>query len=123
MRADVAPDDRWKAELTCGNPAPLWTDVVVYQAGAAAFGVGENITCVPDAATGVGPANHKAALVALHPDGRRLEAHHPLNQLEHGHFQRTQLILGQFAPRFLQRKRKDARGLVGPQASFGSCSM
>ncbi len=44
--ADVAPDDRWKAELTCGNPAPLWTDVVVYQAGAAAFPLPpQAITC------------------------------------------------------------------------------
>lgn len=35
--ADVAPDDRWKVELTCSNPGPLWTDVVVYQRGAASF--------------------------------------------------------------------------------------
>jgi hypothetical protein len=44
--ADVAPDDRWKVELTCASGAPLWTDVVVYQPGGASFPLSPRpITC------------------------------------------------------------------------------
>lgn len=44
--ADVSPDDRWKVQLTCGAAAPLWTDVVVYQPGGAAFPLPpQAITC------------------------------------------------------------------------------
>ena len=44
--ADIAPDDRWKVQLTCGTPAPLWTDVVVYQPSGASFPLPpQSITC------------------------------------------------------------------------------
>ncbi|HVV85316.1 MAG TPA: hypothetical protein VHE35_19775, partial [Kofleriaceae bacterium] len=77
--ADVAPGDRWKVELTCGNPAPLWTDVVVYQPDGASFPLpAQSITCgnaiaVPGAfrVTG-GGATICVALGAAAPDRARL---------------------------------------------------
>ncbi len=77
--ADVTADDRWKIQLTCGNPAPLWTDVVVYQPTGAAFPLpAQAITCgnaiaVPGAFRITdGGATICVALGASAPDRTRL---------------------------------------------------
>ena len=44
--AEVAPDDRWKVQLTCGTPGLVNTDVVIYQAAGASFPLPpQTITC------------------------------------------------------------------------------